>query len=211
MRNRYRGSTIHRRSITVPAGSGTPSTPSKPFTKARSGTATSPPRPTASSRHAQRHAAGDVMVVPNVLNSDHPGNHSDTGPSWVATLVDAVGESPTGKRRPSSSFWTTGRLYDHEPPPFFDNAGGLRYRVPMLVVSPSARRGGSASSFVNPQNSRVRQHPAVHRGYLRPRTHRHDGRARDQHRGKLRFQAKAATIYADLDEILRMYFERQPA
>jgi phospholipase C len=32
-----------------------------------------------------------------------------------------------------------GGFYDHVPPPFFDNWGGLGFRVPMLVISPYAR------------------------------------------------------------------------
>src|ERR1700722_7911078 len=33
-------------------------------------------------------------VTPNHLDSDHPGAHSDLGPSWVASVVNAIGESP---------------------------------------------------------------------------------------------------------------------
>ncbi len=89
-------------------------------------------------------------VVPDVLNSDHPGNHSDTGPSWVATLVNAVGQSTYWKTTAVIVVWDDwGGFYDHVPPPFFDNAGGLGFRVPMLVVSPWARRGGSAGGFIN--------------------------------------------------------------
>jgi len=32
-------------------------------------------------------------VIPDAINSDHPGNHKDTGPYWVASIVNAVGES----------------------------------------------------------------------------------------------------------------------
>jgi phospholipase C len=84
-------------------------------------------------------------LVPDNANSDHPGNHSDTGPSWVAKVVNAVGES---------SYWPTtaivivwddwGGFYEHVPPPFFDNAGGLGFRVPMLVVSAYDRKGRSS-------------------------------------------------------------------
>ena len=73
-------------------------------------------------------------------DSDHPGGHHDTGPSWVASIVNAIGES---------SYWNTtaivvvwddwGGFYDHVPPPFFDTWGGLGFRVPMLLASPYAR------------------------------------------------------------------------
>jgi phospholipase C len=78
-------------------------------------------------------------IVPDEANSDHPAS-LDTGPSWVASVVNAIGES---------SYWPTtavivvwddwGGFYDHEPPAFFDNWGGLGFRVPMLVISPYAR------------------------------------------------------------------------
>jgi phospholipase C len=79
-------------------------------------------------------------IVPDNPNSDHP-NPNDTGPSWVASIVNAIGESDT--------YWNStavivvwddwGGFYDHEPPPFFDHWGGLGFRVPMLVISPYAR------------------------------------------------------------------------
>ena len=34
-----------------------------------------------------------------------------------------------------------GGFYDHRSPPFFDNAGGLGFRVPMLVISPYVPAG----------------------------------------------------------------------
>ena len=43
-----------------------------------------------------------------------------------------------------------GGFYDHEPPPFFDNWGGLGFRVPMLVVSAYARMGsGSQGGYIS--------------------------------------------------------------
>ena len=32
-------------------------------------------------------------VIPDAVNSDHPGYGSDTGPSWIASVVNAIGES----------------------------------------------------------------------------------------------------------------------
>ncbi|MGB8520786.1 MAG: alkaline phosphatase family protein, partial [Candidatus Tumulicola sp.] len=34
-----------------------------------------------------------------------------------------------------------GGFYDHEPPPFFDDAGGLGFRVPAIVISPYVKAG----------------------------------------------------------------------
>ncbi len=91
-----------------------------------------------------------TWLVPDDDNSDHPGNHSDTGPSWVATVVNAVGESGYWPSSAIVIVWDDwGGFYDHVPPPFFDNEGGLGFRVPMLIVSPYAREGKSGSGYVS--------------------------------------------------------------
>jgi phospholipase C len=80
-------------------------------------------------------------VIPDGSDSDHPAQKGgDNGPSWVASVVNAVGQS---------SYWSTsaiivvwddwGGFYDHVPPPFQDNWGGLGFRVPMIVISPYAK------------------------------------------------------------------------
>jgi phospholipase C len=81
-------------------------------------------------------------VVPAWPNSDHPGNNSDRGPSWVASIVNAIGESPYWKTSAVVIVWDDwGGFYDNVPPPFRDHGGGLGFRVAMLVVSPYARKG----------------------------------------------------------------------
>jgi phospholipase C len=81
-------------------------------------------------------------VVPNYHNSDHPGNKSDTGPSWVASVVNAIGKSPAWRSTAIVIVWDDwGGLYDHLAPPFKDDQGGLGLRVPAIVVSPFAKRG----------------------------------------------------------------------
>ncbi len=80
-------------------------------------------------------------LVPDFINSDHPGNRSDTGPSWVATVVNAVGESSYWSSSAVIVVWDDwGGFYDGVPPPFRDHTGGLGFRVAMLVVSPYARK-----------------------------------------------------------------------
>ena len=79
-------------------------------------------------------------IVPDVIDSDHPGAASDYGPSWVASIVNTIGESPYWDSTAIVVVWDDwGGLYDHVPPPFHDRWGGLGFRVPMLVVSPYAR------------------------------------------------------------------------
>jgi phospholipase C len=78
-------------------------------------------------------------VVPEQKNSDHPGGPKtkDFGPQWVGAVVDAVGRSQYWKSTAVAVLWDDwGGFYDHEPPAFFDNMGGLGFRVPLLVISP---------------------------------------------------------------------------
>jgi phospholipase C len=79
-------------------------------------------------------------LVPDTVNSDHPGSTSDTGPAWVASVVNAIGQSSYWNSVAIVIVWDDwGGFYDHVPPAFFDNWGGLGFRVPMMVVSPYAR------------------------------------------------------------------------
>ncbi len=94
--------------------------------------------------------ANVTWVVPDLINSDHPGNKSDTGPSWVATLVNAVGESPFWSSTAIVIVWDDwGGFYDNVPPPLKDKWGGLGLRVPMIVVSPYARLGTSSQGYIS--------------------------------------------------------------
>ncbi|MGC1379421.1 MAG: alkaline phosphatase family protein [Candidatus Baltobacteraceae bacterium] len=89
-------------------------------------------------------------IVPDEDNSDHPGSGHDTGPSWIASVVNAIGESPYWNSTAIVIVWDDwGGFYDHVPPPFFDQWGGLGFRVPMLVVSAYARHGTSSQSYVS--------------------------------------------------------------
>jgi phospholipase C len=84
-------------------------------------------------------------VIPDTPNSDHPIGSSDTGPSWVASIVNAVGKSSYWNSTAIVVVWDDwGGFYDHEPPPFHDNWGGLGFRVPMLLISPYARESSSS-------------------------------------------------------------------
>jgi len=91
-------------------------------------------------------------VIPSSQNSDHPHNGSDTGPSWVASIVNAVGQSQYWNSTAIIIAWDDwGGFYDPVPPPLpRDNQGGPGLRVPMLVVSPYSRVGsGSQGGYVS--------------------------------------------------------------
>jgi phospholipase C len=79
-------------------------------------------------------------VSPNNQNSDHAGfAKSDTGPAWVAKVVNAVGRSKYWKSTAIVVVWEDwGGWYDHVAPPQLDYRG-LGFRVPMIVVSPYAK------------------------------------------------------------------------
>ncbi len=80
-------------------------------------------------------------VIPDAGNSDHPGFGSDTGPSWVANVVNAVGHSSYWGSTVIVVVWDDwGGFYDPVAPPKLDDQGGPGFRVPMIVVSPYVPR-----------------------------------------------------------------------
>jgi phospholipase C len=88
---------------------------------------------------AAKKLAAVSWIVPDAGDSDHPG-HKDHGPSWVASIVNTIGESSYWDSTAIIVVWDDwGGFYDHVPPPFLDNWGGLGFRVPMIVLSPYAR------------------------------------------------------------------------
>ena len=79
-------------------------------------------------------------IIPKVGNSDHPGSPPDNGPSWVAQVVNAIGHSTYWDSTAIVVVWDDwGGQFDHVAPPQLDY-DGLGFRVPMLVVSPYARK-----------------------------------------------------------------------
>ncbi|MBV9028407.1 MAG: hypothetical protein JO311_07285 [Candidatus Eremiobacteraeota bacterium] len=84
---------------------------------------------------------GVSWVIPDFVNSDHSGLSSDTGPSWVAGIVNAVGESAYWDSTAVVVLWDDwGGFFDSVPPPQLDFRG-LGERVPCIIISPYARSG----------------------------------------------------------------------
>jgi phospholipase C len=82
-----------------------------------------------------------TWVTPDARDSDHPGDGSDTGPSWVAAVVNAIGSGPDWNSTAIVVVWDEwGGWYDNVPPPQLDFKG-LGIRVPCLIISPYAKRG----------------------------------------------------------------------
>lgn len=81
-----------------------------------------------------------TWITPVCYNSDHVNCGGGYGPSWVSSLVNAVGESKFWNSTAIFVIWDDwGGLYDHVPPPYMDY-DGLGFRVPLLVISPYAKK-----------------------------------------------------------------------
>jgi len=87
-------------------------------------------------------------VIPSSENSDHAGTTAATGgPSWVAAIVNAIGNSQYWADTAILVTWDDwGGWYDHVPPFKVVNDGlswgsGYVYgfRVPLIVISPYAK------------------------------------------------------------------------
>jgi phospholipase C len=82
-----------------------------------------------------------TWITPTFENSDHAGAGSKTGPSWVASLVNAIGESKYWNSTAIFIFWDDyGGWYDPQAPTYVDN-DGLGLRLPLLIISPYAKKG----------------------------------------------------------------------
>jgi len=86
-------------------------------------------------------------VIPTGSDSDHPGSTSGVGgPSWVASIVNAIGTSPYWANTAIFITWDDwGGWFDHVAPPTCPGAWGCGYvygfRVPLIVVSAFAKTG----------------------------------------------------------------------
>jgi len=87
-------------------------------------------------------------IIPRGGNSDHPGTVTNTGgPSWVAAIVNAIGNSSYWSNTVIIIAWDDwGGWYDHVAPPKIVNDGSgwgsgyvYGFRVPLIVVSPYAK------------------------------------------------------------------------
>ena len=115
-------------------------------------------------------------VVPTCANSDHANCTDGGGPSWIASIVNAIGNASSCDN--GAGYWSDtaifitwddwGGWYDHEPPTFLAGPGGdyqYGFRVPLIVVSAYTPNGlinnvrhdfGSILRFVE-QNFAIQQ------------------------------------------------------
>jgi phospholipase C len=90
-------------------------------------------------------AAGQLAqvtwVIPDGRASDHPSSTDGSGPSWVASIVNAIGNSPFWSNTAIFITWDDwGGWYDHVAPTIH-NSYEYGFRVPLIVVSPYAKKG----------------------------------------------------------------------
>ena len=87
---------------------------------------------------------GVAWITPTGQNSDHARTNTGGGPSWVASIVNAIGTSSCGYWQNTAILVTWddwGGWYDHVPPPQIGQPNGwgtsyvYGFRVPLLVVS----------------------------------------------------------------------------
>jgi len=91
---------------------------------------------------SQGYLGAVTWIVPPYNRSDHPGGASlCDGENWTADLVNQIMHMPDWRHTAIVLTWDEwGGFYDHVAPPQPDRFG-LGIRVPMLVISPWARRG----------------------------------------------------------------------
>ena len=96
---------------------------------------------------ASNQLASVSWVIPDGRASDHPRGNDGSGPSWVASIVNAIGNSSYWSNTAIIIAWDDwGGWYDHVPPPkVLVNCAqwGCGYvygfRVPLIVVSPYSK------------------------------------------------------------------------
>jgi phospholipase C len=83
--------------------------------------------------------AAVTWVIPNGQASDHALTNDGSGPSWVASIVNAIGQSSYWGNTAIFIAWDDwGGWYDHVAPTII-NSYEYGFRVPLIVVSPYAK------------------------------------------------------------------------
>jgi phospholipase C len=85
--------------------------------------------------------ANVTWVTPYYDASDHAGLEASKGPSWVASLVDAVGTSKFWKDSAIFVMWDDWGGWFDPVRPVYEDYDGLGFRVPLIVISPYAKQG----------------------------------------------------------------------
>ena len=90
---------------------------------------------------AQGQLAAVSWIIPAGQASDHAGQNDGSGPSWVASIVNTIGDSPYWYNTVILITWDDwGGWYDHVAPTIY-NSYEYGFRVPLIVVSPYSKPG----------------------------------------------------------------------
>jgi phospholipase C len=82
-----------------------------------------------------------TWVIPDGADSDHAASNNGTGPSWVASIVNAIGTSQYWSDTAIIITWDDwGGWYDHVAPSIYDSYE-YGFRVPLIIVSPYTKQG----------------------------------------------------------------------
>ena len=88
---------------------------------------------------ANNNLASVTWVIPSGQASDHSNDTDGSGPSWVSSIVNAIGNSPYWSNTAIFITWDDwGGWYDHVAPTI-KNSYEYGFRVPLVVVSPYAK------------------------------------------------------------------------
>jgi phospholipase C len=82
-----------------------------------------------------------TWIAPTFEASDHAVLNHGEGPSWVASVVNAVGTSSFWKSTAIFVIWDDWGGWFDPVPPIHEDYDGLGFRVPLLIVSPYAKQG----------------------------------------------------------------------
>ena len=89
---------------------------------------------------AKSKLANVTWVIPDGQESDHAFGNKGRGPSWVAAVVNAIGQSPYWADTAIIVTWDDwGGWYDHVAPPAIRDSNEYGLRVPLIVISPYAK------------------------------------------------------------------------
>ncbi|HEV3091196.1 MAG TPA: alkaline phosphatase family protein [Candidatus Cybelea sp.] len=145
-------------------------------------------------------------ITPTCKNSDHAGCDDLTGPSWVGSIVNAIGKSAYWNDTAIFILWDDyGGWYDPVPPKKVDY-DGLGIRVPLLIVSAYAKKG--YVSHVHYEHGSILRF--IEDVFNLPQLAESDTRANSPQADAFDFTAKPRKFVAVPTERDIRYFLRQP-
>jgi phospholipase C len=90
---------------------------------------------------AKGQLANITWIAPTYENSDHAAMNRGTGPTWVASVVNSIGTSRFWKTTAIFIMWDDWGGWFDPVKPVYEDYDGLGFRVPLIIISPYAKRG----------------------------------------------------------------------